>query len=156
MGGGTLSGDEGGDIVLRGPQPDDLDALHALCRELGYDTPAAPLKQRLDDIVFDLDQAAFLAEIDGLGVVGYVHVFTRYSLEIDPCAQIQAIVVAERARRRGVASRLIEAAEAWARGRGLTWLSLYCTTNREAAHAFYPTRGFASHVLATRFNKRLD
>ncbi|MEK9722428.1 MAG: GNAT family N-acetyltransferase [Rhodospirillaceae bacterium] len=151
-----MTGIKADDVILRGPHPGDLDALWTLCRELGYETTVTSLEKRLNDIVFDGNQAAYVAEIDGMGVIGYVHVFTRHSLEVDPCAQIQALVVADRARRHGVAAKLMAAAEAWARGKGLTWLSLYCTTSRDAAHAFYPTQGFEPAVTATRFNKTLD
>jgi len=147
------------DIVIRGVMVRDVVALHGLCKELGYDTPATPLPKRLIDIVFDDNQAMYVAElddVDGRGVIGFVHVFARYAVEIEPCAQIQALVVSERARRRGVAEKLIKAVEAWARLRGLGWMSLYCTTTRDAAHAFYPSLGFEAAAEATRFNKQLD
>ncbi len=144
------------DIFIRGIRVRDVPDLHALCQELGYDTPATPLRKRLNDIVFNPSQAMFVAEIEGMGVIGYVHVFARLALEIEPCAQIQALVVADRARRLGVAGKLVAAAEIWARGHGLTWISLYCTTNRDDAHAFYPALGFEATAKATRFNKRLD
>jgi GNAT superfamily N-acetyltransferase len=151
-----MTGDGESETILRGPRPDDIEALWSLCKELGYDTPVEPLERRLNSIVFNNDQAAYVAEIDGLGLVGYIHIFTRYALEVEPCAQIQALVVSERARRHGVAAKLMAAAEAWATGRGLTWLSLYCSSHRDAAHAFYPTQGFEAAVVATRFNKTLD
>ncbi len=150
------SGETAKTVMIRGPRPDDIPALHGLCRELGYDTPAEPLERRINDIVFDANQAAYVAEIDGLGVVGYVHVFTLFALEVEPGAQIQALVGAESARRRGAAAKLMAAAEAWARGRGLNWASLYCTTTRAAAHEFYPSQGYEGAMVTTRFNKRLN
>ena len=150
---------ESDDVIIRGVMVRDVADLHGLCQELGYDTPASPLPKRLIDIVFDDNQAMYVAELtdtDDRRVIGFVHVFGRYAVEIEPCAQIQALVVSERARRRGVADKLIKAVEAWARLRGLGWLSLYCTTTRDDAHAFYPSLGFEAASEATRFNKQLD
>lgn len=143
------------DVYIRGVRVDDIDALHGLCRELGYDTEISPVSDRLNRIVSDPSQAVFVAEFAG-DVIGFVHLFTRHALEIDACAQIQALVVGEKARRNGAAGLLITAAESWARGRGLSWLSLYCTHNRDAAHEFYPALGFDAASTATRFNMRLD
>ena len=143
------------DIHIRGVRVADIAAMHELCADLGYDTEPSLVPERLNRIVSDPSQAVYVAERDG-GVVGFVHLFTRHALEIDACAQIQALVVGPDARRNGAAALLITAAEVWARGRGLAWLSLYCTTNRDAAHDFYPALGFEAASTATRFNKRLD
>jgi N-acetylglutamate synthase-like GNAT family acetyltransferase len=140
---------------VRQAEPEDTDALLTLCRQLGYATEGGALPGRLDAILAQPDQGLFVAEQDGT-VVGFVHVFARLALEIAPCAQIQALVVAEAARRTGAAQRLVAAVEVWARAHGLTWLSLYCTTGRDAAHGFYPAAGFEAASTATRFNKRLD
>lgn len=148
------SADDG--AMIRGVRVRDVAALHGLCIELGYDTPSAPLDKRLNDIVSDPNQAAFVAEAADGAVIGYVHVFGRFALETEPCAQIQALVVGRAARRSGAAKNLVAAAEAWSRGRGFSWLSLYCTTSRGEAHAAYPAMGFEAVAEATRFNKQLD
>jgi len=140
---------------VRVAQPKDAGALLALCRQLGYATEGGALPGRLETILAQPDHDLIVAEQNG-AVVGFVHVFARLAIEIEPCAQIQALVVAEKARRGGTAQRLVTAAEDWARQQGLTWLSLYCTTGRDAAHGFYPAAGFEAASTATRFNKRLD
>jgi len=140
---------------VRQAEPEDADALLALCRSLGYATEADALPARLERILATPEHGLFVAERAGTAV-GFVHVFPRLALETDACAQIQTLVVAEDARRTGAAARLVAAAEAWAREYGLNWLSLYCTTGRDAAHGFYPSAGFEAASTATRFNKRLD
>ena len=148
-----MSDDE---IMIRGVLVKDIASLHNLCHELGYDTPAESLPKCLNDIVSDPNQAVFVAEYPAHEIVGFIHMFVRLALEAEPCAQVQALVVAERARRAGVADKLIQSAEIWAMGRDLNLLSLYCVNDRDAAHDFYPALGFDAISTATRFNKRLD
>ena len=88
--------------------------------------------------------------------MGLIHVFIRHSIEIKPCAEIQALVVGEAARRRGVSKLLMRAVEEWARAEGLQWLSLYCSSHCDAAHDFYAAQGFDAATTATWFNKGLD
>jgi ribosomal protein S18 acetylase RimI-like enzyme len=57
-------------------------------------------------------------------------------------AQIVSMWVAPEARRRGVASRLLEAARAWAESRGVANLSLFVTSENHAAIALYKRAGF--------------
>ena len=84
-----------------------------------------------------------------------IHVYIRHAVEIKPCAQIQALVVACTARRQGAAKLLVGAAEEWARAEGLQWLSLYCSSYRDVAHDFYRAQGFDAVKTATQFRKKL-
>ena len=67
--------------------------------------------------------------------------------------RITDLVVAERHRRQGVATALLNHAEAFARANGATRIELTCATGREAAHRFYARNGYAPR--STRFYKTL-
>jgi len=134
----------------------DADDLFRLCHDLGYEPDRQGFLARLEAVAHDINQALFVAVGEDDQVQGFVHVFGRHSIEIEPCAQIQALVVGAVARRAGAGNVLTGAAEAWARARGFGWVSLYCTTTRDAAHEFYRAAGYDLAVTASRFNKRLD
>jgi GNAT superfamily N-acetyltransferase len=64
---------------------------------------------------------------------------------------VQALVVDDLARGRGIGEVLMGEAEAWAARRGLAATSLYTRTDRDRAHAFYERIGYrlkgTSHLM---------
>lgn len=136
--------------------PEDLDAVERLCRILGYAPQPAELQGRLAALVADGEDNGLFVALDGSGTVtGFVHVFRRPMLEGAFCAQIQAVVVDRAARRQGIGARLVQAAEEWARQRGLRRLVLYSRSDRDDAHDFYAKEGFEPELTCTRFVKDL-
>jgi len=142
--------------IVRGVAMKDIPAMFALCRELGYDPVKKGFGDRVEQVISQPDHAVFVAADDDDSPLGFVHVFARHAIEIEPCAQIQALVVGEAARRAGVGQLLTGAAEQWARAQGYTWMSLYCAASRDAAHDFYESQGFDGSAKVTRFIKQLD
>ncbi len=143
-------------VIIRGIAVRDIPAVHGLCMELGYDVDQAGVGHRINEIVHRPGHAVFVAADDNDKPVGFIHVFGRHAIEIQSCAQVQALVVDEAARRAGAAGLLMGAAEQWARAEGFTWMSLYCTSSRDAAHHFYEAQGYDGALSATRFNKTLS
>ena len=80
-----------------------------------------------------------------------LHVFERPALDKGCEAVVQALVVDDAIRSRGVGEMLMREAEAWAAGRGLAATSLYTRTDRDRAHAFYERIGYrlkgTSHLM---------
>jgi len=148
-----MSNDE---LAVRGMRLADAPALFRLCHDLGYEPDKEGFHGQLENVANDVNQALFVAVAVDDEPRGFVHVFGRHSIEIAPCAQIQALVVGKRERRTGAGNLLTGAAEEWARARGFSWISLYCTTNRDAAHGFYEAAGYDLAVTASRFSKLLD
>jgi GNAT superfamily N-acetyltransferase len=89
---------------------------------------------------------AIVAEEVG-AVVGVLHVFERPALDKGSEAVVQALVVDDSVRSRGVGEALMREAEAWAASRGLTATSLYTSIKRDRAHAFYERLGY--HIKGT-------
>jgi GNAT superfamily N-acetyltransferase len=121
----------------------DAAAIAALMGELGYGSTPEQVRARLARVAGDDGYAAFVAEADG-EVLGFLGLHRGWVYEHDrPFARLTALVVAERARRRGVGARLVELADGWARERGAFVLMLTTNVRREEAHRFYEALGFS-------------
>ena len=70
-----------------------------------------------------------------------------------PVARITALVVDQRARRRGIGRLLVDYALRWAEQRECELVELTSALNRAEAHAFYRDLGFEPNSL--RFRKSL-
>lgn len=92
------------------------------------------------------DGCLLVAEVDG-AVAGFVAVHARFrSDEPDDgpmeLALVSDLAVLAASRRRGIGRRLLETAEAYARGRGARWLRLSVKGGNEPAKALYAKAGF--------------
>src|SRR5262245_59308733 len=143
------------DIMVRPATSADAGAVARLSGQLGYPCTAADIERRLAQAAGDSDGAVLVAESRRDGVIGWVHVRALYLLTRDACAEIGGLVVEERRRGQGIGGRLMAAAEAWARGRGLSVLRLRSNIVRDEAHAFYRRQGFASAKTSLLFTKAL-
>ncbi|MEV6489774.1 GNAT family N-acetyltransferase [Actinoplanes sp. NPDC051633] len=99
------------------------------------------------------DQAVFVAEVGG-DVVGLVTVAERmhFTGEID--AYVGELVVKCTHERRGVGRLMMNAAEEWARRRGLRYLTLETGAANRPARAFYDRCGYQEEDV--RLTKTLD
>jgi GNAT superfamily N-acetyltransferase len=89
------------------------------------------------------DTVALVAEDDG-SLIGFVDVEFRQRLNfLSRQAWVPDLVVAERARGRGVGRALLEAAEERARERGCWGMSLESASWRLDSHAFYERVGWS-------------
>ncbi|MFW5899425.1 MAG: GNAT family N-acetyltransferase [Jiangellaceae bacterium] len=87
------------------------------------------------------DHAVYVAT-DGSGVVGVVTVAesAHFTGQVD--AYVGELAVAAGMERRGIATRLMSAAEAWAAGRGLSFITLETGAANQPARSFYRTLGY--------------
>lgn len=86
-------------------------------------------------------RAVYVAE-DGDGVAGLVTVgeSTHYTGQVD--AYVGELAVRPGKERRGIATQLMAAAEAWAAGRGLSFLTLHTGAANQPARQLYASLGF--------------
>jgi GNAT superfamily N-acetyltransferase len=61
---------------------------------------------------------------------------------VDPCAEINGLVVDSEVRSLGIGSALVGIAEEWARSRGCNEISVQSNVKRDGAHRFYEHHGF--------------
>lgn len=121
----------------------DAGAVAALSGQLGYPAAADRIASRFRVLVEDPDSTILVAEMSDRALGGWIHVSGRRSLETDPLAEIAGLVVEAARRRQGIGRQLVDAAEAWARGRGYVRMRVRSNVARDAAHDFYSGLGFA-------------
>jgi GNAT superfamily N-acetyltransferase len=87
--------------------------------------------------------ADVLLAFDGDNAVGLTSVYADIqSLGFGPKCWLQDMVVDKDRRSKGIGALLMDAAETWARTRGLTHIELSSGSGRMDAHRFYERRGF--------------
>ena len=128
--------------IIRGPRAEDAAAIATLMTELGYPSDARDIPARLNALAGDPSSVVWLAELDGRVVaVGTGRVFPAIN-QNGLVAWLTALVVAERARGRGIGQQIVRAAEEWARSKGASRLALTSALHRDAAHQFYKNLGY--------------
>jgi GNAT superfamily N-acetyltransferase len=128
-------------MTLRSARFEDSRKLAELTTQLGYPTSPEQAEARLRDLASRPENAVLVAEADG-EVIGWIHVAALRSLEMEPCAIIQGLVVDELRRGGGIGAALVEAAAEWAAGHGFRTLRVRSNAVRERTHAFYERLGF--------------
>ncbi|MER7247536.1 GNAT family N-acetyltransferase [Kribbella sp. NPDC000426] len=142
---------------IRPATPADATCVNELLDQLGY--PQDGASETADRIQVWADNpalAAYVAETDGnvLGVVA-VHVAPFFQRD-GSWARIVALVVSTQARRQGIATKLMAAAESFATARGCVRIDLNSANHRRDAHAFYQHHGYADQTdVSTRFLRPL-
>jgi predicted N-acetyltransferase YhbS len=138
-------------MVIRAFRQTDITTARELLRQLGYDVGVDELAARLSRVLHTGEHRVVVAEDDNGRMAGLMHVFVRPALE-KPCeAIVQALVVDETLRGRGIGQALMREAEAWARARGLASVALYT----RHAEAFYARLGYAKVAGPDFMRKRL-
>jgi GNAT superfamily N-acetyltransferase len=126
---------------IRGATAADAVALAGLLSELGYPSAPTVLPERLRRLEEEGSTVLVAVSADQ-SPVGLACLTMLVTLHADPpVAYITALVTAEHARGHGVGRALLAAAEAWARGRGCTRLTVTSAEHRADAHAFYSRCG---------------
>jgi len=145
-----------GDIVLRAGGRSDRDFVLDLGRRTVIDSvsalrsaPPAFVEASYDQLVefaFDRSFALFVAESALEGRIGFLLMLDEMPDEVTGMPQgfIAYMAVEPDARRHGVASRLLAAAEDAARVRGLPHIALMVTEDNAAAREFYAQAGFTT------------
>ena len=129
-------------ISVRNATVDDSEPIARLVSDLGYQTSARQMRQRLEAIAGDADYRTLVACDDG-HVVGFIGTRIGRPYEGDGLyGQIMALAVAADHRRRGVGRMLIRAAESDLVERGARVLVLTSGNHRADAHAFYESCGY--------------
>ncbi|HUP62078.1 MAG TPA: GNAT family N-acetyltransferase [Thermoanaerobaculia bacterium] len=138
--------------MIRPAQPNDAAALAQLAGELGYPSNAREMSAQLAILSASASDAVLVAESDGR-VDGWIHVCATMSLESGAQGEIRGLVVTEERRGHGVGAELVQAAEEWARERGLPRIRVRTNVNRERAHRFYERCGFTHEKTSRVYEK---
>lgn len=139
-------------VKIRNAKAADVARLAKLSGELGYPTSEKEMKQRFARIKPPSAHAIFVAESEK-NVVGWIHVSVTPLLEVALRAEVNGLIVAEGQRRLGAGAKLLDAAEAWARKKKCTGMSVRSNVIRDRAHAFYERQGYIHYKTQKAFRK---
>ena len=133
----------------------DSSDIARLTLQLGYSADITEIKERLARILQRSDCAVYVAEDDDSTLLGWIQVHTLDVLESGLKVEIVGLIVAEKARRRGVGGILMQCAEAWTRKNGLEEIVVRSNSQRIESHLFYPAQGFHQTKTQTVYRKIL-
>jgi RimJ/RimL family protein N-acetyltransferase len=150
-------------LRVRHAEPRDAARLVELAREVGAEEEGWLItvgewrnpgdeRRYLRAVRRHSDAAVLVAEINGT-VVG------RLSIARDPHPASKhvadvGLMVARKHRRHGAGTALMDAAEAWARGVGITKIELHVFPHNDPALALYTARGYEREGLRRRHYRR--
>ena len=142
-------------FTVRPAEERDSAAIARLAGEFGYPSTEEQVRERLAAVCASPNHATFVAAIENDEVAGWIHLSEVRSPEIEPNAEITALVVTSRYRSAGAGRRLVESGEEWARGRGLKILCVRSNVIRDRAHAFYRALGYSETKTQKMFRKSI-
>jgi GNAT superfamily N-acetyltransferase len=118
----------------------DAEVVAALAGELGYPNGVEAIRRRIRAIG---ESDLLLVAVDaGDTAIGFIQAHRVCIIEVGFRAEILGLVVSSSARRSGIARRLIEEAESWAKNVGAKAVLVRSNTKRIEAHLFYPALGY--------------
>ena len=145
-------------VEIRRAQSSDASEMARLAAELGYPMPPEEMRRRLERLLSDARHYVVVAAIGSERLSGWTHVEHRSSLEGGERAELMGLVVDTTARRSGIGSQLVDAAENWALSKSLQELTVRSNTARELSHSFYLALGYrrikAQHVYSKPLSPR--
>jgi GNAT superfamily N-acetyltransferase len=94
------------------------------------------------------ETASFIAEDESSQRLGFVHAEASTDfVTLEPCAYVTVLAVIEAAEGKGVAARLMAAAEDWGRRQGFRLICLDVFASNRRARAFYARQGYQEDSL---------
>jgi GNAT superfamily N-acetyltransferase len=151
----TAKGEQNKELKIRQAKGADAAQIALLTGQLGYPATTAQIRERLRGIQPASLHAAFVADSEKDGVIGWVHVSKQPLLEVEMRAEVNGLVVAEGQRSLGAGAQLLAAAEEWARQHGCKSMSVRSNVIRERAHKFYERNGYEHFKTQKSFRKPL-
>ena len=141
-------------ITIREANPEDYVQIHSICEnDLGYSCNRELVRKRL--ITLDKDRECVFVAILNDRVAGFIHVEKYEVLYCEPMTNILGLAVKKEFRRHGAGRELLNAAEIWAKDRGITMVRLNSGKTRTEAHEFYRNIGYGNEKEQLRFIKKL-
>jgi aminoglycoside 6'-N-acetyltransferase I len=130
-----------------------LDALAELACKLWPDNEPEAMRAEFEDMLDSDRHVVFVAEADG-GAIGFVHMSLRFDYvegsASSPVGYVEGVYVEEPYRHGGVARKLIEAGEGWAKSRGCRELASDAELDNVHSQKFHLKIGFreANRIVA--------
>lgn len=128
-------------LRLRAARPDDAAEIARLADELGYPTSVSDMHERLGMLLPQQRNHVVVAE-GSCGLLGWIAVERRLTLESGERIEIIGLVVGAAARQGGVGRRLVAGAEQWAVAQGFDAIGVRSNVARDESHPFYECLGY--------------
>ncbi len=141
--------------LLRTRHPPEifLQQLIGLLQSEGFIISLEEVHSRIDKL--PAEDRLILA-VEGECLYGYAHLRIAHDLIDSETAVVVSVIVHVDRRRQGVGSRLIAAAETWARQAGRSRLLLRTDVIRTGAHAFFVALGYEGSSTQLEFIRHLS
>ena len=140
-------------MYIRSVTEQDVQGIFRLNQAFGYEYPLEATAEKLRAAVLDPGQCVLVAEeADGV-LSGYIHLEDYDTLYFPHMKNILGIIVLPEYRRKGIASALLAAGEAWARETGAAGIRLDSGIERVGAHACYRKNGYQERKLHKNLRK---
>ena len=129
-------------MEIRQAQRTDCARLSALIAQLGYDAAQGLLERRLEEYD-ETEKDRVLVGVEEGHILGLIVLNIAVPFHEDgKWGRISALVVADRARGRGVGRALLEEADAFFLSRGCRHVEVTSGARRHDAHRFYMSNGY--------------
>jgi len=149
---GSLGEEQVPAVCIRPAALSDAAEIARLSVQFGHPVACAELYARMAALAAMPFQHLAVAADTGVKLLGWIQVERRLVLVAGARAEIVGLVVDAAARRRGVGTLLVNAAEQWARAANLGEIVVRSNVARDASHAFYLASGFGrvktQHIYA--------
>jgi predicted N-acetyltransferase YhbS len=142
-------------MTIRTATLQDVAAIARLSDELGYPTNPASMEARVRKVIAQKHHLLLVAQNDHGEVCGRLHAFGADYIESGFRMEIAGLVVSKTVQRSGIGTRLVEAAERWARNIGAEFVSVRSNIHREESHPFYQKLGYELKKTQQVYRKRL-
>jgi GNAT superfamily N-acetyltransferase len=143
-------------LTVREVAAADAAAIAELSGQLGYETSAADMEQRMKVILPLRKGHVALVACRGDEIVGWIEAEVLHHLQSPPHSLITGLVVKDGARSLGVGSRLCAEIEDWSRREGVDVIRITSRMTRERAHRFYLREGYIQTKTSAVFEKSLS
>lgn len=143
------------EIVIRKMACSDAADAARLSGELGYPTSVEEMEDRLKHLA-NMENRAVFAACREARVVAWIDVGIVHHLQSEPYGEIGGLIVSSEYQGCGIGKKLVETAENWIRGRGITKVLVRSQIAREGAHAFYLRQKFSRIKTSAVFTKSLE
>jgi predicted N-acetyltransferase YhbS len=142
-------------MTVRAATVQDVAAIARLADELGYPVDPASMEARVRKVTDQKHHLLLVAQDDHGEVRGWLHAFGADYIESGFRVEIGGLVVSKAVQRTGIGSRLVGAAEQWARGIGAEFVSVRSNINRLESHPFYRKLGYELKKTQRVYRKHL-
>lgn len=141
--------------VLRPARVEDAAEIARLSGELGYPVSIDAMHARLHALLPLPQHRIVVAQGEHGGLLGWIAVERRHTLESGERIEIAGLVVDAAARGSGVGRALVADAEQWALAQGFGAIGVRSNVAREGSHPFYESLGYVRAKTQHVYRKRL-